>query len=180
VVRVGRLDQAALQELVRWALPRYGAEEVERLARRLERDTAGIPLLAVAMLEAVVAGFAPAPEAPAWPSRERTLVDSLPGDLPPAVIGAICLRFRALPAAAKQVLGAAAALDERVSPDRLGRAAALDRPMVEEALDLLEWNRWLVADARGYVFAAPIERAVLLQEMITPGQARRYRDNLTT
>jgi len=51
---------------------------------------------------------------------------------------------------------------------------------VEGVLDLLEWNRWLVADARGYVFAAPIERAVLLQEMIAPGQARRYRENITT
>jgi len=46
---------------------------------------------------------------------------------------------------------------------------------VDEALDRLEWDRWLVADGRGYVFVAPIERAVLLQEMVTPGQARRYR-----
>jgi hypothetical protein len=176
VVRLGRFDAAALRELVRWALPRYEEEDAERLAHRLERDTAGIPLLVVGMLEAVVAGFAPAPEAPAWPSPKRTLVDSLPGDLPPAVIGTTCLRFRTLPAAAQHVLGAAAALDERVSPDRLGRAAELERPIVEETLDLLEWNRWLVADARGYVFAAPIERAILLQEMITPGQVRRFRE----
>ena len=96
------------------------------------------------------------------------------------MIGGICLRFRALPAAAQQVLGAAAALDQRLSAERLARATVLDRPIVEEVLDLLEWNRWLVADARGYVFAAPIERAVLLQEMVTPGQARRYRKNLGT
>src|SRR5213595_861263 len=101
-------------------------------------------------------------------------------DLPPAVIGGICLRFRALPAPAQHVLGAAAALDQRLSAERLARATVLDRPIVEEVLDLLEWNRWLVADARGYVFAAPIERAVLLQEMVTPGQARRYRKNLGT
>jgi len=180
VVRLGRFDAAALRELVRWALPRYDADDAERLTRRVERDTGGLPLLAVAMLEAVVAGFSPAPDATAWPSRQRTLVDSLPGDLPPAVIGGICVRFRALPAPAQQVLGAAAALDQRLSAQRLGRATALDRPIVEGALDLLEWNRWLVADARGYVFAAPIERAVLLQEMVTPGQARRYRENLTT
>ncbi len=60
---------------------------------------------------------------------------------------------------------------------RLARATGLDRPSLEQALDTLEWERWLVADARGYVFTAPIERAVLLQEMITPGQARRYRAN---
>jgi len=180
VVRLGRLDAAALRELVNWALPRYDTDAAERLTRRVERDTDGLPLLAVAMLEAIVAGFTPAPDAPEWPSRQRTLVDSLPGDLPPAVIGGICLRFRALPQAAQQVLGAAAALDQRLSADRLARATALDRPVVEGVLDLLEWNRWLVADARGYVFRAPIERAVLLQEMVTPGQARRYRENMVT
>src|SRR5207245_3184650 len=161
-------------------LPRYDADDAERLTRRVERDTGGLPLLAVAMLEAVVAGFTPPTEAPAWPSRQRTLVDSLPGDLPPAVIGGICLRFRALPAPAQHVLGAAAALDQRLSAEGLGRATALDRPIVEGARDLLEWNRWLVADARGYVFAAPIERAVLLQELVTAGPARGSREKLTT
>jgi len=180
VVRLGRFDAAALRELVRWALPRYDAGDAERLTRRVERDTGGLPLLVIAMLEAVAAGFTPAPDAPAWPSPSRTLVDSLPGDLPPAVVGGICLRFRALPAAAQQVLGAAAALDQRLSAERLARATVLDRPIVEGVLDLLEWNRWLVADARGYVFRAPIERAVLLQEMVTPGQARRYRENILT
>ena len=48
------------------------------------------------------------------------------------------------------------------------------------ALDVLEWKRWLTADARGYVFAAPIERDIGLQEMVIPGQARRYRDQSTT
>jgi len=91
------------------------------------------------------------------------------------VIGVICQRFRDLPEPVQHVLGAAAALGDRLSAARLERATALARTVVEQALDLLEWNRWLVADGRGYVFAAPIERAVLLQEMITPGQARRYR-----
>jgi len=174
VVRLGRFDAAALRELVRWALPRYDADAAERLARRVERDTGGLPLLVVAMLEAVAAGFAPAPDAPAWPSPSRTLVDSLPGDLPPTIVGVVCLRYRALSEAAQQALGAAAALDERVDAVRLARATGLDRVSLEQALDALEWERWLVADARGYVFTAPIERAVLLQEMITPGQVRRY------
>jgi DNA-binding SARP family transcriptional activator len=178
VIRLGRLDGGALLELVQWAFPRYGTDDAARLTRRLEGDTAGIPLLAVAMLEAVARGFTPpsAPDAGAWPSRQRTLIDSLPGDLPPSVIGVICQRFRDLPEPAQHVLGAAAALGDRLSAGRLERATALERPVVEQALDLLEWNRWLVADGRGYVFAAPIERAVLLQEMVTPGQARRYRE----
>jgi DNA-binding SARP family transcriptional activator len=177
VVRLGRFDAAALLELVRWALPRYGTDDAERLTRRVERDTGGLPLLAVAMLEAVAGGFTPAPDAPAWPSRTRTLVDSLPADLPPTIVGVVCRRFRALSEAAQQALGAAAALEERVDAGRLARATGLDRRSVEQALDALEWERWLVADARGFVFTAPIERAVLLQEMVTPGQVRRYRAN---
>jgi len=176
VVRLGRLDAAALQRLAAWAVPAYGAEELDRLVRRVERDTAGIPLLAVALLEALAAGYRLSPDAAAWPSAARTLIDSLPGNLPPAVVGAVCLRFRNLPAIAQQVLGAAAALGGRGDAGRLVRATGLDHGAVAQALDVLEWERWLAADARGYVFAAPIERDIVLQEMITPGQARRYRD----
>jgi DNA-binding SARP family transcriptional activator len=178
VIRLGRLDAAALRQLAAWAVPAYVPDALDRLVRRVERDTAGIALLAVAMLEAVAAGFELSPDAGAWPVAERTLVDSLPGDLPPAVLGAVCQRFRTLPAAAQHVLGAAAALAERVTAPALMRATGLDRAAVDLALDQLEWDRWLVADARGYVFVAPIERAVLLQEMVTPGQVRRYRDGV--
>ena len=180
VIRLGRLDAAALEALVAWALPRYDAAEGARLVRRVERDTAGIPLLAAAMLEAVAGGYKLAPDAAAWPSPKRTLVDSLPNDLPPAVVGVICQRFRQLAPAAQQLLGAAAALAERAEAGQLAHATRLDRVAVEEGLDLLEWERWLVADARGYVFAAPIVRSVLLQEMVTPGQAKRYRENRST
>lgn len=177
VVRLGRLDAAAVRQLASWALPRYDADDAARLTRRVERDTGGLPLLVVAMLEAVAAGFTPAPDAPAWPGPTRTLVDSLPGDLPPTIIGVVCRRYRALSEIAQQALAAAAALDERVDAARLAKATGLERATLERALDALEWERWLVADARGYAFTAPIERAVLLQEMITPGQARRYRTN---
>src|SRR5439155_893937 len=152
VIRLGRLDPVALRALVAWALPAYAAPDADRLARRLENDTAGLPLLAVAMLEAVASGYKLAPDAPAWPSPQRTLVDSLPNDLPPAVVGVVCLRFRQLPAAAQQLLGAAAALGGRVDVGQLATATRLERTAVEPALDLLEWERWLAADARGYVF----------------------------
>ncbi|HEV8265910.1 MAG TPA: AAA family ATPase [Gemmatimonadales bacterium] len=178
VVRLGRFDAAALHALVRWALPRYGRDEVDRLARRIERDTAGIPLLAVAMAEAVAHGFELTPDAPAWPAPQRTLLDSLPGDLAPAVVGAVCLRYRGLSAPAQQVLAAAAAGGERVELGGLVSATDLDGAAVERALDELEWERWLAVDVRGYVLAAPIVREILLTEMITPGQARRYRERL--
>lgn len=175
VIRLERLDAGALATLARWWLPRYDEEEIARITRRLERDTAGVPLLATAVLEAVADGFRLSPESPAWPGERRTLVDTLPGDLPPAVIGAVCLQFRQLPDGAQRVLGAAAALDERMDALSLVRATGLAGGDVDEALDRLEWDRWLASDARGYAFAAPIVRAILLQEMVAPGQVRRYR-----
>jgi predicted ATPase len=174
-VRLGRLDEAALRSLVVWALPQYRPEDVDRLLRRIERDTAGIPLLAVAMLEAVAQGFQLQPDAPAWPAAQRTLVDSLPNDLPPAVVGTICLRFRNLPPEAQRVLGAMVALAERVEAATLAAATGLDPHAVAPALDLLEWERWVAVDARGYMLSTPVVSAILQQEMITPGQARRYR-----
>src|SRR5437879_5274363 len=176
VIRLGRLDQAALAELVAWAVPAYGADERDRLGRRVERDTAGIPLLALALLEAVAAGYRLAPDARAWPSAARPLIDSLPGGLPPAVAGPVCLRFRGPPLPAQQVLGAAAALGGRGDVARLARATGLEPGPVAQVLDVLQRERWLTSDAQGYLFTAPIERDIVLQEMLTPGQARRYRD----
>ena len=49
-----------------------------------------------------------------------------------------------------------------MTADELGRA-----------LDELEWHRWLVADPRGYSFAARIVRQVVQRDMLTPGQRRR-------
>ena len=176
VIRLGRLDHAAVGALAHWWLPGYGAADHERLVRRVERDSAGVVLLATAILEAVALGFRISPDAPAWPGERHTLVDTLPGDLPPAVVGAVCLRFRQLAEPAQTVLAAAASMGERFTPDDLGRATELARKDVEQALDRLEWERWVAVDARGYAFTAPIERAILLQEMVTPGQVRRYRE----
>jgi len=175
VIRLERLDAEALSELARWSLPRYSDEEIARLVRRLERDTAGVALLATAMVAAIADGFRLSADAPAWPSERRTLVDTLPGDLPPAVIGAICLEFNRLPPDAQDVLAAAAALGERASAERLARATGLEPTSMSRALDRLEWDRWLTAEPRGYAFAAPIAQAVLLQEMVTRGRVERYR-----
>ena len=105
-----------------------------------------------------------------WRRSARSWI--APNNLPPAVIGTIfpARNLRRGPAGAWRDGG-----HERVEPAALGTATGLDSATVAEALDLLEWERWLAADARGYALSAPIVSAILLQEMITPGQARRYR-----
>jgi len=44
----------------------YGDEQLDRLARRVLADSAGIPLLVVALLHAVAAGFEPSDDELEW------------------------------------------------------------------------------------------------------------------
>src|SRR2546422_6315365 len=63
VVRLGRLDAAALRRLAAWAVPAYGAEELDRLVRRVGRDTAGVPPPPRAPLPTPGPGGPPSPPA---------------------------------------------------------------------------------------------------------------------
>src|SRR5207248_1466347 len=56
-VQVGALSSDAVRVLAHWALPAFDDVELDRLTRRVATDSAGIPLLVVALLEAVAAGL---------------------------------------------------------------------------------------------------------------------------
>jgi DNA-binding SARP family transcriptional activator len=166
-------DDAALQALVRWALPKYGDDQVGRLARRIAADSAGIPLLAVEICHAVVQGLDVNATSGAWPRPLETLDQTMPGDLPDVIVGAIRVAFNTLSAAAGAALKSAAVLGDRVPADRIGRGARLAGPALDAALDELEWRRWLVADARGYSFVARIVREVVDRDMVLDGERQR-------
>jgi predicted ATPase len=176
VVRLGPLDDAALAALVRWTLPSYDPAATERLVRRLARDSAGLPLLAVELSYAVAHGLDLGTVAGAWPQPLRTLSETLPGDLPDAVRAAVRVGFRRLSAEAQRVLAAAAVLGDRVAADQLSSATELPLAAVHAALDELEWARWITAEPRGYAFVARVVREVVAADMTTPGQRQRIRD----
>jgi DNA-binding GntR family transcriptional regulator len=71
------------------------------------------------------------------------------------------------------VLAAASIFGDRVAADHLVRALHLPETSVHEALDELEWHRWLVAEPRGYSFVARIVRQIVERDMLTTGQRRR-------
>jgi predicted ATPase len=154
----------------------YDAAELDRLARRVSTDSAGLPLLVVELLSAVALGLDVDTVRPAWPAALRTLDQTLPGDLPEGIIGAIRVGFRRLSAPAQRVLQAAAVLGSRLDVAWLARATALAPGVVAEALDELEWSRWLTAEGRGYGFVARIVRQVVEQDLLTPGQRQRLLD----
>jgi DNA-binding SARP family transcriptional activator len=172
------LDDAAVVGLAGWALPGYSKDELERLSRRLARDTAGLPLLLVELLGAVAQGLELEGDGGAWPQPFHTLDQTLPGELPDSITAAIRVSFRRLSAAAQKVLATASVLSDRVLPGDLAMAAELPQAAVLDALDELEWARWLVAEPRGYTFMARVVRDVIARDMLTPGQRRRISEGL--
>jgi DNA-binding SARP family transcriptional activator len=172
-VRLAPLGPDDLRELSRWALPWYTDTELDRLTRRVGTDSAGLPLLAVELLHAVALGLDLKSARVAWPAPTRSLIDSLPGDLPDSVVGAIRIGYRRLNELAQRVLAAAAVLGDRVAPAALERATGLTDPELTAALDDLEYRRWLTFEPRGYSFVARIVRQVVERDMVLPGQRDR-------
>jgi hypothetical protein len=172
-VRLGPLPSAALQSLARWAFPTYGEVEIDRIARRVSTDSAGLPLLAVELFHAVALGLDLHGTAGAWPAEHHTLDATLPGELPDAVVAAMRIGYRRLGKDTQTVLAAASVLGERVDVALLAKVTALPTDRLADALDEAEWQRWLAADARGYTFVARIVRDCVAREMLTEGQRRR-------
>ena len=177
-VGLGPLAIADLRDLARRFLPSFDEVEIDRVARRVGTDSAGIPLLAVELLRAVALGMDLNATAGAWPEPFRTLDQTLPGDLPAAVVAAVRVGYGQLERKARQVLAAASLLPDRFTIETLATAADFTAKEVADALDLLEWHRWLVSEPRGYGFAARIVREIIAREMLTTGQRRRILERL--
>jgi DNA-binding SARP family transcriptional activator len=173
VIHLGPLTIAALFDLARRLLPGYDAVQLDRVVRRVAADSACLPLLAVELLRAVALGMDLGTASGAWPDPQRTLDQSLPGDLPDAVVAAIRVGFGRRTPEAQLVLAAASVLGDRVPAELITRVLGEPLALVHRALDELEWHHWLVAEPRGYGFVARIVRQVVERDMLTPGQRRR-------
>ncbi|PYP50432.1 MAG: hypothetical protein DMD45_11115 [Gemmatimonadetes bacterium] len=172
-VTLGPLSGDDLHALARWGAPSYDAVQLERLARRIVADSAGIPLLAVELLNAVALGLDLQEVPGAWPQPLRTLQQTFPGDLPDAITAAVRVNFHRLSSDAQGVLVAAAVLDGRVPAALLAQASGVGGEALAAALDELEWQRWLAAEPRGYAFVARIVRDVVDRDMVVAGQRQR-------
>src|SRR2546422_249668 len=173
VIRLAGLESDDVRELGRWALPSYDDEQLDRLARRVMADSAGIPLLVVALLHAVAAGFEPSDAQPPWPKPTETFEQTLPGELPDNVVAAIRINFRRLSAEAQRVLVAAAVLAGPGAGGGLGGGPRGRGGRAPQAFGELEWPSWVAAEPRGFVFIARIVRDVIDRDMVTPGQRQR-------
>ena len=172
-VPVGAFSGEAVRALAHWALPSFDDVQLDRVTRRVATDSAGIPLLVVALLEAVAAGLDLQKVGGAWPEPLHTFDQTLSGELPDAVVAAIRVLFGKLSGPAQQLLAAAAVLGGRVPAAVLGRTSGVAAEALDGALDELEWARLLSAEPRGYSFVARIVRDVIERDMVTAGRRRR-------
>lgn len=169
---LGEIPSDAIETLAGAMMPGLTGEARARLARRIHADSAGLPLFAVELLNAVRLGLE-LEEVTGWPHPFRTMDQTYPGDLPDSVVAAIRIGFRRLSQTAQRLLTAASVLDERPGLATLGRATGLTGDALTEGLDELEWHRWLTAERRGYSFVARIVRDVIARDMLTAGQRQR-------
>ncbi len=172
-VRLGSFDHGSLVALLRWALPTAGEDLVDRLARRLAADTGGLPLLAVELIRAIASGAELPPADRAWLKSGHTLDQTLPGDLPDAVLASVRGNYHRMSEPSQGVLQVVAVLGDRVPVPVIARVTKLDADALADALDECEWHRWLVSEPRGYSYVARIVRQVIDEDMVTPGQRRR-------
>ena len=181
VIELAALEPADLERIARRALPDWSAEAIARLSRRLQRDTGGLPLLAVDLLHALRLGLAPDDDMSAapWPQASRTMDQTFPAEMPAPLVAAIRVGFRRLGHDAQEVLKAAAIVGGRFTAERVSRALDVEYDRLLAALDELEWRRWLVAEPRGYDFVARLHREVIMEDMMTAGQRSRLEKRLT-
>ena len=174
---LGPLTLADVRQLATHVLPAVTAEQQDRVARRVLADSAGIPLLVVELLSALASELNLEVLAGGWPTRFRTLDQTLPGDLPDSIVAAIRVGFRRLSLEAQRTLRTAAMLDDHATLRELTAITGFAEAAAAAALDELEWSRWLMADARGYAFVARIVRDVIVRDMLTPGERRRIEEH---
>lgn len=178
VVRLGALGPDDLRMLTRWAMPAYSDTEVDRLARRIGADSAGLPLLAVELLHAVALGLDLHGAPHAWPEPSRTLDQTLPTELPETIVAAIRIGYRRLSKHAQLVVAVVSQGAGGTDTDAIRRAADLEGDRLTAALDEAEWQRWLTVDGRGYHFVARVAKEVIGRDMLTKGQRQRIRERL--
>lgn len=169
-----------IQELVTWAFPDLAAMQQERVARRVASESAALPLLVVELLHAMTLGLDIAPQGNPWLAHGRTLDQTLPGELPDSIVAAARIGFSFCSPNARLVLEALAIMPARQPARTLARMTDRPEGAVIDALDELEFARWVNSDARGYAYLANVMRLVIERDMVTGGKRRRMLARLAT
>jgi hypothetical protein len=170
------LSEADLLELVLdlapWCTDPAGRE---RLARRLQVDTAGNPLLAVALLRDLAEFGGLREGAAGWPAANATLDATLPIAIPQLVRFAILARVARLSPWARTILAAATIGDLQLDLALIAALSGSTPEQVEATLPELERQHLVRFDGTSYSFDTPLIPRVARRELLTAGHAARLR-----
>ncbi len=167
------------EQLISWALPDWDDGDRQRLARRLQTESNGRPALAIELLTGVREGLPLDLDTGTWSIADLATEPVAADAIPDSVHSAIRLAVGRLPAPHRQVLLAAAHLPEPVAVGTLSQVVDLADPAELHAiLDQLEWERWLIADGRGYSFASTPVRTVVSRDVLTPADRQVLADRM--
>lgn len=150
-------------------------EDRDRLARRLEADSAGRPLLAVTVLRGLEDAAALHQDALRWPPPGETLDSPLPMGIPALIRSAVLAQLARLPSEARDLVARASLLGSRLDPPLLAALTGLEPATLVERLAAAERAHLIRAEATGYVFTSPLIAQVLSHGYLTPGQMRQVR-----
>jgi DNA-binding SARP family transcriptional activator len=159
-------------ELAPWCTDPAGRE---RLARRLRADSAGNPLLAVALLRDLAEFAALREGAAAWPAPSATLDATLAIAVPQLVRYAILARVARLSPEARTILAAASIGHQQLDLGLVATLSGLAAEQVEVRLSELERQHLIRFDGFAYRFATPLIPEVARRELLTAGHAARLR-----
>ncbi|MGH7630326.1 MAG: AAA family ATPase [Gemmatimonadales bacterium] len=174
--RLEPLSDTDLRQLIADLAPWCADDSLrDRLARRIGADTAGSPLLAVALLRDLTELGHLREGALEWPAPNATLDATLPIAVPQLVRHAILARAARLTPRCRAVVAAASIGDVRLDLDLIAALVGLPRDEVEQDLPQLERQHLVIFDGRDHRFATPIVARVLRQELLTAGHAARLR-----
>jgi hypothetical protein len=177
-VAVEPLRDAELFQAVQEVLPAWNPEAQDRLTRRLIAESAGLPAVAIGILEAVVRGLALEELDGTWPAPDHTMDATLPSPMPGTLTAATRMRFHQLDDLDRQLLNLIAVEGSTIRADRLCRLTGQEAEEVDRHLDALESERWVVADSRGYRYRVRAVGTLVAAELMTPGQRRRIEARL--
>jgi DNA-binding SARP family transcriptional activator len=176
VVTLGELDATAMTDLVTAMAPWCAESSARnRLARRLLVETAGRPLLAVAMLRSLSESASLRERAVVWPPPEETFESLLPVEIPQLVKSTVLAQIARIDAKTR-ILLAAAAIGNRVLDLTLVAGLAGDAAGdLPSQMAKLEQHHLVMLEGDRYAFATPLIQTVVERGMLTAGQMRDLR-----
>jgi DNA-binding SARP family transcriptional activator len=162
--------RALVDELAPWCA---NTGQQARLARRLQAETGGNPLLLVTLLRGLADVASLREDALVWPPPAETLESPVPDEVPRLAQLVTLARVRQLDASSRAFL-ISACVGGRVVDPAISRAlSSLDETEAERALTDLERRGFLAFDGARYVFPAPLVARIVASGLLTPGERHR-------